>query len=204
MNLWQRIMGLIFRRSFRSGVLPFSPGRIYQCTYRSGVPGYIIHDPRPTVFVLSSDQMYTTGLNTHYLGALQYSLANWIISARDSGVPLNGLVIYQLLKKTYPAIPRLSFRLYFTKNLRGRLVSSGMSNVPEPHANQSLAEPWIRKINQTIYNPAVKTPADTKAMAQNIINTSRRTQYNPTPGAPFAQRTQYEPPSLTPPSIPEV
>lgn len=198
MGLWRRVMSLIFRRSFNTRVVPFAPGRIYQCAYRSGRPGYIIHDPRPTVFVLGSDMQYTTGLNTHYLGSMQYTLATWIINARDSGMAINGLVVYQLLKRMYPFIPKMSFRKYFTRNLRGKLVSSGMSNMPEPHANAGIAEAWIRRINSTLHNPAVKDVATDRNMAQNIVDNTRLTSYDQTAGSPFKQRIQYPAPPPAP------
>jgi len=195
MPLWKRIMSLIFRRSFGSSVVPFSPGRIYMCTYRSGRPGYLIHDPRPTVFILSSDMQYTTGFNAHYLyGGLQYTLATWVIAARDSGTPLNGLVVYQLIKKQYPVIPKLSFRKYFTKNLRGKLVSAGMSNMPEPHAVLTIAEPWMRRIDATLHKPSLKTRITDRRAAQDVVDNARLTDYHPLTHSPFKQRIQYKPP----------
>lgn len=198
MGLWRRLMGLFFRRTAARGTIPFAPGRIYQCTYRSGRPNYIIHDPRPTVFVLSSDLQYTTGINAHYLGPMAYTLANWIISARDSGTPMNGLIVYQTLKRMYPYITRRAFRKYFTNNLRGRLVSSGMSNMPEPHAIQTIAEPWIRKINRTLRRPEVREEARTSQQARDIVSNARLTSYNQAttgqPYKPVKQRIQYQPP----------
>lgn len=187
-------MSLIFRRSFNSRVIPFSPGRIYMCGYRSGRPGYIIHDPRPTVFVMSSDMQYTTGINAHYLGPMQYTFATWIINARDSGTPLNGLVVYQLLKKMYPFIPKMAFRKYFTRNLRGKLVSPGLSNMPEPHAITTIAEAWVRRINETLNTPALKDKVLDPRMAQDIINNARLTEYHNITSSPFKQRIQYKPP----------
>jgi len=179
MGLWRRLMALIFRRTYATGIIPFAPGRIYQCTYRSGRPGYIIHDPRPSIFVLSSDNMYTTGLNAHYLGPLAYTLANWIIAARKGNTPLNGLVIYHALKTMYPAIPKLSFRKYFTKNLKGVLVSAGLSNMPEPNAVETMAEAWIRKINQTFKaTVAPKEKIKTEEQAKQISQYTRMTQYD--------------------------
>jgi len=198
MNLFRRIISLVFRRSFNARVMPFAPGMIYQCTYRSGRPGYIIHDPRPTVFILSSDMQYTTGINAHYIGAMQYTFASFIINARNSGMQLNGLVIYTLLKRMYPFITKSAFRKYFTNNLRGRLVSPGMSNMPQPNAIQTIAEPWIRRINQTLYKPGAKTYASDKSMAQNIVNNARLTNYHPITSSPFKQRISYQPPPTTP------
>ena len=188
-------MAMIFRRSFAAGVVPFAPGRIYQCTYHSGRPGYIIHDPKPSVFILSSDNQYTTGLNAHYLGPLAYTLANWIISARNSGLAINGLVIYRLLKQMYPAIPKLSFRKYFTANLKGVLVSAGLSNMPEPNAVETMAEQWVRRINQTLKpNIAPQTKIQTQQEAQQISDYARLTQYDKVqPASPFKQRISYYP-----------
>jgi hypothetical protein len=184
----------MFRRSFNSRVLPFAPGRIYQCSYRSGRPGYIVHDPMPTVFVLSSDMYYTTGINAHYIGAMQYTLATWIISARNSNLPINGLVIYQLLKRNFPFITKMAFRKYFTRNLRGRLVSAGMSNVPEPNIIESIAEPWIRRINQTFKDTATRDKIMNSATARAVSAGARMTDYHPITSSPFKQRISYNPP----------
>ena len=194
MNLWRRLMALIFRRTYATGVIPFAPGRIYKCTYKSGRPGYIIHDRTPSVFVLSSDNQYTTGFNAHYLGPLVYILANWIIAARKGNMPLNGLTVYYTIKKMYPAIPRLSFRKYFTRNLKGVLVSAGLSNMPEPNAVESIAEAWTRKINQTFkQNIAPQVKVQTQQEAKQISDYARMTQYDKIhPASPFKQRISYE------------
>jgi len=194
MNLWRRIMAVVFRRTFARRAIPLAPGRIYQCSYRSGRPGYIIHDPKPTIFVLSSDVYYTTGLNFHYLGAFTWTLTNWIIAARERNLPINGLIIYRTLKMTYPIIPKLAFRKYFTSNLRAVLVSSGLSNMPEPNAVESIAEPWARRINQTLQERiAVREKVETREEAERIEDSARITTYNLQPGAPFKQRIAYRP-----------
>lgn len=194
MNLWRRIMAVVFRRTFARRAIPLAPGRIYQCSYRSGRPGYIIHDPKPTIFVLSSDVYYTTGLNFHYLGAMTWTLVNWIIAARDRNMPINGLIIYRTLKATYPIIPKLAFRKYFTSNLRAVLVSAGLSNMPEPNAVESIAEPWARKINQTLREKiAVREKVEVREDAERIENFVRTTSYDTQPSAPFKQRITYRP-----------
>ena len=147
---------------------------------------------------MSSDMQYTTGINAHYLGPMQFTFATWIINARNSGVQLNGLVIYDMLKRMYPFITESAFRKYFTSNLRGRLVSAGLSNMPEPNAIESIAEPWIRRINQTLLKPGVKEYASDQKMAQNIADNARLTQYNPITSSPFKQRISYKPPPETP------
>lgn len=128
-----------------SKVIPFAPGRIYRCIYTN-----YHHDPKPLLFVLSSDAFYTHGINIHYLGSLQTTMLRIIMMMRASNKPLTGLLVYQFLKLRAPGIPKLAYRKYFTKYLRGKLVSDGISQIPTPGKAEWLAEPFVRRLNDLI------------------------------------------------------
>ena len=176
----------------RSNVVPFSVGRIYQCAYRNWK-----HDPRPTLLILGSNAFYTVGLNIHYLGAYASSLQSQIAYFRQSNRVLTGDMVYRVIKQRTPMIPKLSFRKYFTSMLRGKLVSEGISQIPEANMANFLAEPWVRRLNQLIRpqvtQKVVYNPETSKQFTQDIINT----QYNRNDSSkPFADRSvvQYRQP----------
>jgi hypothetical protein len=54
------------------------------------------------------------------------------------------------MKQRYPMIPKLGYRLYFTRFLIGRLVSDGVSQIPLPSKEQFAAEPFVFALNRLI------------------------------------------------------
>jgi hypothetical protein len=141
--------------------IPFAMGRIYQCIYRN-----YKHDPRPVIFILSSNAFYTHGINLHYLGGMTGMLFKIIMDLRRSNRPLTGMIIYKYIKMKAPAIPKLGYRVYFTKYLAGKLVSDGVSQIPMPGKNMFVIEPMVRALNQMI-RPRVINPY---RMTQNEID----------------------------------
>ena len=125
--------------------IPFAPGRVYKAAYRN-----YKHDPRPLIFVLSSSAYYTHGINIHYLGGAQQTMLRLIMDLRKTGQPLTGLIMYRFMKQRYPMIPKLGYRLYFTRFLIGRLVSDGVSQIPLPSKEQFAAEPFVFALNRLI------------------------------------------------------
>ena len=126
-------------------VIPFAPGRIYKTVYRN-----YKHDPRPLVFILSSNAFYTHGINIHYLGGYQSTMMRLIMDLRNSGKALTGLIMYRFMKQRYPMIPKSGYRLYFTRYLAGRLVSDGVSQMPLPNKALFVAEPFVNALNKMI------------------------------------------------------
>jgi hypothetical protein len=126
-------------------VIPFAPGRIYRAAYTN-----YKNDPRPLIFILSSDAFYTHAINIHYLGGLQNTMLRAIKNMRDTNKPLTGLIMYQFLKQRTPAIPQLAYRMYFTKYLKGKLVSDGVSQNPLPGKAKFVMDPFIRRLNKMI------------------------------------------------------
>jgi hypothetical protein len=131
-----------------AAVVPFAVGRIYQSVYRNWK-----HDPRPLLIILSSDAFYTTGINIHYLGAYYSSMIQFIMMMRQSNKVLSGLIIYRVLKMRLPGVPKMAFRKYFTSMLRGKLVSEGLSTLPEPNKALFVADPFVRQLNARIHPP---------------------------------------------------
>lgn len=125
--------------------VPFAPGRIYSTAYVN-----YKHDPRPLVFILSSNAFYTHGINIHYLGAMQSTMMRVIMNMRASNQPLTGMIMYKFMKLRAPAIPKIAYRLYFTKYLAGRLVSDGVSQIPSPDKDKFVADPFIQALNKMI------------------------------------------------------
>lgn len=141
--------------------IPFAMGRIYQCIYRN-----YKHDPRPVIFVLASNAFYTHGLNLHYLGGMTGTLFQIIMDLRRSNRPLTGMIIYKYIKMRAPAIPKIAYRVYFTKYLAGKLVSDGVSQIPMPGKNKFVVEPMVRALNQMM-RPKIINPY---RMTQNEID----------------------------------
>jgi len=126
-------------------VIPFAPGRIYKTVYRN-----YKHDPRPLVFVLSSNAFYTHGINIHYLGGYQATMLRLIMDLRNSNQPMTGLIMYRFMKQRYSMIPKSGYRLYFTRYLAGRLVSDGVSQMPLPNKELFVTEPFVHALNNMI------------------------------------------------------
>lgn len=126
-------------------VVPFAPGRIYKTVYRN-----YKHDPRPLVFILSSNAFYTHGINVHYLGGYQSTMMRLIMDIRNANIPVTGLIMYRFMKQRYPMIPKAGYRLYFTRYLAGRLVSDGVSQMPLPNKAMFVGEPFVNALNKMI------------------------------------------------------
>jgi len=128
-----------------TSVIPFAPGRIYKALYTNWK-----HDPRPLIFILSSNAFYTHGINIHYLGGYSRTFMRIILNMRESGKVWTGMTIYQYFKMMAPAIPQLGYRVYFTKYLKGKLVSDGISQNPIPNKAMFFAEPFVRELNKML------------------------------------------------------
>lgn len=146
-----------------SNVIPFAPGRIYKCAYTN-----YKHDPRPLIFIFSSNAFYTHGINIHYLGGLQQTMLRMIVYMRNSGKALTGMIMYQFLKQRAPRIPELGYRKYFTKYLKGKLVSDGVSQVPTPGKAEFLMEPFIRQLNKLIAPKVINKVTLTQQEAERL------------------------------------
>lgn len=133
-----------------AAVIPFAPGRIYKCVYTN-----YKHDPRPLLFIFYSDAFYTHGININYLAGLQTTMMKMILSMRASGKTLTGAIMYEFMKSRAPGIPQAGYRMYFTRYLRGKLVSDGVSQIPSPNKAMFLMGPFVRQLNNLIRPTAV-------------------------------------------------
>lgn len=176
-------------------VIPFALGRIYACTYRNWH-----NDPRPLLLILGSNAFYTVGINIHYLGGYKHSLSRFIMLMRESKKVLNGKIIYQTMKMRIPQVPKISFRKYFTSMLKGKLVSEGISTLPEPELTKFVADPFIKQLNNRIHPPELsynKTPFNNQNR-EEIRSQINRVQYSVDRQKPFSDRgakhvVQYRP-----------
>ncbi len=144
-----------------AATIPFAMGRVYQCIYKNYKT-----DPRPVIFILSSNAFYTHGIALHHLGGMTGMLFKIIMDLRRSNRPMTGMIIYKYIKMKAPAIPKLAYRVYFTKYLVGKLVSDGVSQIPMPGKNIFVSEPMVRALNQMI-RPKIINPY---RMTQNEID----------------------------------
>ena len=189
-RLFQKLTSVLRKQvGTNSAIIPFSLGRIYQCYYRNWH-----HDPRPLVLVIGSDAFYTVGINIHYLApGQQTDLTNFILMMRQSNTLINGLSIYKVMKYRYPAIPKKAFRKYFTGMLTGKMVSEGISTIPETNVYQLLAEPYIRTLNKTI-KPSIlgtrEVPQMGEKLLQNVRSQIIQTSYGQNLQKPFSNRQQ--------------
>lgn len=187
-RLYQKLTKTLRKnRGPHSAVVPFALGRIYQTRYRNWH-----HDPKPLVLILGSNAYYTVGINIHYLGGLKSSLTRFVLLMRESKKVLTGKIIYDTMKMRAPRIPQIAFRKYFTSMLRGRLVSEGISTLPEPNIKQALGEPYIRQLQNRIHPPELsynKTPFSTEDRRE-IRNQVETVKYNADKQKPFANRNQ--------------
>jgi hypothetical protein len=76
------------------------------------------------------------------------------------------MIIYKYIKMRAPAIPKIAYRVYFTKYLAGKLVSDGVSQIPMPGKNKFVVEPMVRALNQMM-RPKIINPY---RMTQNEID----------------------------------
>jgi hypothetical protein len=125
--------------------IPFGPGRIYKTAYIN-----YKHDPRPLLFIFSSNAFYTHAINIHYLGGMQSTMLRMIMKMRQSNMPLTGMIMYKFLKMRAAGIPKIAYRLYFTKYLVGKLVSDGVSQIPLPDKEKFVADPFVNAVNKMI------------------------------------------------------
>jgi hypothetical protein len=146
-------------------IVPFAMGRVYKCAYTNWK-----HDPRPLVFILSSDAFYTHAINVHYLGGLQQTLLRIILNMRQSNQPLTGYIMYRFLKMRAPGIPRAGYRKYFTKYLLGKLVSDGVSQIPAPGKALLITEPFVRQLNNLIRPRVIGKVTMTATEAKRIAD----------------------------------
>jgi len=182
------------QRGANSKVVPFALGRIYACSYKNWH-----NDPRPLVLIIGSNAFYTVGINIHYLGSMKNSLTNFIMLMRDSKKVITGKIMYDTMKMRIPMVPRLGFRMYFTSMLRGKLVSEGISTIPEPNVQQNVADPFIKRLQnrihppETSYNKVNSTREEIEGIRDQISSVS----YNSDRQKPFANRgrtvVQYRP-----------
>ena len=193
-NLFHKLRMVLQKRTGpMSPIVPFALGRVYQCYYRNWK-----HDPRPLVFVIGSDAFYTVAVNVHYLGAFQHALTSFIMMLRESNMVLTGYILYQMLKRRIPMVPKIAFRKYFTSMLRGKLVSEGVSVLPEPNKAAFFLEPWVVQLNRLIrppifsFNKTQYFPHETNEIRSQII----QTQYYKDRQKPFANRKLNQAPPL--------
>jgi hypothetical protein len=151
-----------------TSVIPFAPGRIYKSIYTNWH-----HDPRPLIFILSSNAFYTHAINIHYLETQQRNMMHMIKNMKDSGKVWTGLMMYQYMKNRYPAIPSLGYRMYFTKYLKGKLVSDGISQNPLPGKARFFAEPFIRQLNDMLGKEERLKPDELETMRAAEDNADR-------------------------------
>lgn len=184
-KLFGRLVGAI-RKQTGSSVIPFSVGRIYQCTYRNWK-----HDPKPLVLIIGSDSFYTVGINLHYVKAFYGNIDSWIMMMRKSNKVLSGKIIYDVLKMRLPYVPKAAYRKYYTSMLRGKLVSSGLYTGPEQAVSNFATDPFVRRLNAKIN--AATAAASSKfdsADLEGIRSQINSSQYDTTGQQPFASRTQ--------------
>lgn len=193
-NLFHKLTQVLRRQTGPGArAVPFALGRVYTTAYRNWKT-----DPRPLLFILGSDAYYTVGININYIGAFHGQLINLILILRNSGVSYTGKSLYEFLKSRSPMIPRLAYRKYFTSLLRGKLVSEGVSQLPEPNMTKFITSPFVRQLNNRI-RPPVHGRRDLvdPRTADQVRNFTIQTQYSGTESRPFANRgtvIQYRPP----------
>ncbi len=146
-------------------VVPFAPGRIYKTVYTN-----YKHDAKPLLFVLSSDAFYTHGINIHYLGGYQSTMLRLIVDMRKSNQVLTGLIMYRFMKQRYPIIPKLAYRLYFTRYLAGKLVSDGVSQIPGPNKAQFITDPFVFALNKMIRPRVINKVTITQDESDRLTN----------------------------------
>lgn len=194
-KLYQKLTSVLRKsKGPNSNVVPFALGRIYSCVYRNWH-----HDPKPLVLILGSNAFYTVGINIHYLGGLESSLSRFIITMRNSKRVLTGLIMYKTLKMRQPAIPQRAFRKYFTSMLRGKLVSEGISTLPEPNKALFVNEPFVKRLNNRIHPPKLSFNKTTISdeNRQEVRDQISTVKYGPDRQKPFANQgksvVQYRP-----------
>lgn len=187
-KLYQKLTSILRKnRGPNSKVVPFALGRIYSCAYKNWH-----HDPKPLILILGSDAFYTVGINVHYLAGMERNLLDFIVLMRESKRVLTGLIIYKTLKMRQPAIPRRAFRKYFTSMLRGKLVSEGISTLPEPNIAKFISEPFAKRLNNRIHPPKLSYSKTTVSSEnrQEVRDQISTVQYGPDRQKPFANQSK--------------
>jgi len=178
------------QRGVTSKVVPFALGRVYKTRYLN-----YKHDSRPLLLILGSDHFYTIGININYLGAWKSSMVNFILALRQSQQVYTGLLIYQIMKRRFPIIPKIAFRKYFTGMLRGNLVSPGLSTLPEPGLIKSFTygDAWVRRLNNIINASNINRFTVNEQALEDVRNDAIQTQYNNSKSSrPYANRTRIQ------------
>lgn len=194
-KLFRKLTSVIRKQQgANSNVVPFALGRIYACSYKNWH-----NDPRPLVLIVGSNAFYTVGINIHYLGSMKNSLTNFVMLMRDSKKVVTGKILYDTMKMRIPMVPRIGFRMYFTSMLRGRLVSEGISTIPEPNVDKSFADPFVKSLQNRIHPPqsSFNKVNSSQKEIEGIRNQINSVSYNSDKQKPFANRgktvVQYRP-----------
>jgi hypothetical protein len=178
------------QRGVTSAVVPFALGRVYKTRYLN-----YKHDSRPLLLILGSDAFYTIGININYLGPWKSSMVNFILALRQSQQVYTGYLIYQILKRRFPMIPKTAFRKYFTGMLRGNLVSPGISTLPEPGLIKSFTfgDAWTRRLNSIINRSNVNKFTVNEQALEDVRNDAIQTQYNKSQSSrPYSNRVRIQ------------
>jgi len=146
-------------------VVPFAVGRIYKCTYTN-----YHHDPRPLLFILSSDYFHTNAINIHYLGGMQKIMIQLILSMRKSNQALTGLIMYRFMKLRAPAVPKLAYRKYFTRYLAGVVVSEGVSQIPISTPAKFITDPFAFQLNKYLHPRVINKVTMTNQESQLLAS----------------------------------
>ena len=132
------------RVRFRSNIKLLSFGAIYQGKYNNYKT-----DPNPLIWCQYCNPEYTHGININRLGSTDRQwLLNIIYLIKKGKQVIDPLTMYKLIKLRRATILRTAYRVYFTRYLKMRLVSAGITKLNT--LTYRSENGWVNNLNKLI------------------------------------------------------
>ena len=186
-KLRNRRKSVKFRRTLRL----FSFGAIYHGTYSN-----YKNDRVPLIFAMYSNDMYTHAINiNHLLPNDRNWLLNTIFLIKKGNQVIDGITFYKLLKLRKPTMLK-GYRVYFTKFLKMRLVSPGITNLKKLlYKSENF---WVSALNRKISagglsqtSPVAYNVEELRSKIIEAHNTTLLTSQTVNPDGPAFGRAVY-------------
>lgn len=114
------------------------------------------HTPRPLIFVMHSDSIYTHGIAVQYMNRSDKSwFARVLYLIKRGGQVMDGVTMYRFIKSRRPSIVKDCYRLYFTSLLNSKMVGAGLTNRYNDVYEGIYKDGWLHQLNENLMPSAM-------------------------------------------------
>jgi len=146
------------------------------------------HTPRPFIFVMYSDNVYTHAFAIQYMNRADKEwFARVLYLLKRGGQVMDGVTMYRFIKSRRPSIIKDCYRLYFTSLLNSKMVGAGLTNRFNDVYEGVYRDGWLQQLNENLL-PSAMPPGldgpqisysstelrDRVVSAQNTVPVTRR------------------------------